>query len=344
MTILLILPGLLFLLAGAESLVRGASGIARRFHVSELVIGLTIVAFGTSSPELIVNVVSALEGRTALAAGNILGSNIFNLFLILGLAALIHPLQVHENTVRKELPFALLAGLMILTASLDLSDVITFSSIGRSEGIFLLGFFAIFLYYSYETAHVEPALLSPSELERYTTKQGDNSDLTARGASEATSSDTEPQSPLGISILLSALGLIGLALGGAWIVEGAVALARTFQLSEGLIGLTIVAAGTSLPELATSAVAAYRGKSDLAVGNVVGSNIFNGFFILGITACISDIPMGRPQLEDASVNAGGHLMILLLLLLGKKWRLNRLHGILLLILFFTYLGYLVIRG
>ncbi|HBS03665.1 MAG TPA: sodium:proton exchanger, partial [Leptospiraceae bacterium] len=228
MTIALIIPGLIFLLAGAEALVRGASGIARRFNVSELVIGLTIVAFGTSSPELIVNIVSALEGRTALAAGNILGSNIFNLLLILGMAAMIHPLQVHANTVMKELPFALLAGLMILAASLNLSDGSLFSPITRSEGIFLLGFFAIFLYYSYETAHVEPALIAESG--------NPSADNAASGG--ATSETEEKISPLWLSILLSVLGLTGLALGGSWIVEGAVALARTFELSGGLIGLT----------------------------------------------------------------------------------------------------------
>ncbi|MEQ8350204.1 MAG: calcium/sodium antiporter [Leptospiraceae bacterium] len=331
MTIALIIPGVLFLLAGAESLVRGASGIARRFNVSELVIGLTIVAFGTSSPELIVNIVSALEGRTALAAGNILGSNIFNLLLILGLAALIHPLQVHVNTVRKELPFALLAALMILAASLNFSEGPLLSSITRSEGIFLLGFFAIFLYYSYETAYVEPTLAAPTDV--------DQSKISA-----VTVDEPSTEMPFWLSCVLSVLGLVGLGVGGAWIVEGAVALARTFYLSEGLIGLTIVAAGTSLPELATSAVASFRGKSDLAVGNVVGSNIFNTFFILGITACISDIPMHEPQIEDASVNVGAHVLILALLLFGKKWRLNRIHGVLLLAMFAAFLSYLIVRG
>jgi cation:H+ antiporter len=245
--------GFILLIKGADYLVEGSSSIARRLNVSDLVIGLTVVAFGTSSPELFVNTFASAKGNTDIAAGNIVGSNIANVFLILGIAAVIFPLAVEKSVVIKGIPLSFLAALLLWVLANDvLIDKAPASSLTRIDGFVFLFFFIVFLFYSFGAAK------------------------TIEGAQEHA---PKKQHGLIVSILLIIVGLGGLVLGGKWIVDGAVNFASSFGISQTLVGLTVVAVGTSLPELATSAVAAYRKNAEIAVGNIVGSNIFNIFFI-----------------------------------------------------------------
>ena len=256
MVYLLFLLGFPLLVKGADLLVDGAASIARRFDVSEFAIGMTIVAFGTSTPELFVTMIAGFEGNPDIAVGNVVGSNIANTLLILGVAALVSPLAVSRGMVWREMPFGLLASCgLLLVAGDTYLDGAAQGVVGRADGLLLLSFFSIFIYYSASTAQRVKGMeeLSP-----------------ARGRS------------LARALALVAAGLAGLVLGGKWIVDGAVAMARTFGMSEALVGLTVVAVGTSLPELATSVVAARKGNADLALGNVLGSNIFNIYFVLGV--------------------------------------------------------------
>lgn len=308
LTIVLFVIGFGVLIKGADLLVEGASMFGRRLGMSELVIGLTIVAFGTSAPELFVNVISAVRGTTDLALGNILGSNIANVFLILGAAAIIYPIAVSKNTVFKEIPFALLAAVAVMMLAVDYfsgnANFLTFN-----DGIILFGFFAIYMYY----------IVSQK-----------------RETSTEPIVSEEPVSNLR-ALAWIVLGLTGLILGGKWIVDGAIFIANMFHMSERMIGLTIVALGTSLPELATSIVAAIKKKSDLIIGNIIGSNIFNTFWILGITSIIKPISITFDSIWSFVINIGAVVALLAFLLVGNKnYVLKRWHGVLFL------LGYVAI--
>jgi cation:H+ antiporter len=262
---ILFVIGIFLLLKGADYLVEGSSSLAKKFGIPTLVIGLTIVAFGTSMPELIVNIIAAVKGSGDIALGNILGSNIANILLILGITAAIASIKVQHSTTWKEIPFSLLAAIVILVFSSVLAlDGLAVNSILRSEGIILLLFFGIFLYYVFE--------------------------LTMKNKSKMKDDKLEIKTLSSFKIFLYILaGLVALYFGGTWTVDGAVAIARLFGMSEYFISLTIVAIGTSLPELITSIIAARKHDVDLAVGNIVGSNIFNIFWILGITSLIHPI-------------------------------------------------------
>ena len=308
--IFLIIAGFALLIGGADLLVRGASSLAIRMQVPEIVIGLTVVAFGTSTPELVVNLVSALKGSTGIAFGNVIGSNIFNILGILGISALIWPLDVKKATTWNEIPFALLTSFVLLILANDnwfLSGAQNLLT--RGDGLILLGFFAIFLVYTHK--------------------------LSKQGSDSESSSKLYPLLPsLGFIIA----GLAGLVIGGNMVVGSAVKLARLIGLSEAVIGLTIVAIGTSLPELSTSIVAALKKKPDIAVGNVIGSNIFNLLFIMGITTQIDSLPY------EAAFNPGQYLMIgatcLLFIMMfnPRRHRLDRWEGG---ILVAIYLGYTI---
>lgn len=308
--IFLIIAGFALLIGGADLLVRGASSLAIRMQVPEIVIGLTVVAFGTSTPELVVNLVSALKGSTGIAFGNVIGSNIFNILGILGISALIWPLDVKKATTWNEIPFALLTSFVLLILANDnwfLSGAQNLLT--RGDGLILLGFFAIFLVYTHK--------------------------LSKQGSDSESSSKLYPLLPsLGFIIA----GLAGLVIGGNMVVGSAVKLARLIGLSEAVIGLTIVAIGTSLPELSTSIVAALKKKPDIAVGNVIGSNIFNLLFIMGITTQIDSLPY------EAALNPGQYLMIGATILLfimmfnPRRHRLDRWEGG---ILVAIYLGYTI---
>ncbi|MBN1850207.1 MAG: calcium/sodium antiporter [Deltaproteobacteria bacterium] len=313
--IILFIIGFVILIKGADYLVDGASSIARRLSVSDLVIGLTIVAFGTSTPELLVNLFASIQGKTDIAIGNILGSNIANILLILGISSIIYPLSVTRGTVWKEIPFSLLAAVVLgIMANDQFFDHTGFSSLTRTDGLIFLSFFIIFLYYTFGIAK---------------RVEGTEEHLRLR------------KKTLPASLMMILLGLVGLILGGKWIVDGAVYLANLFGMSESLIGLTIVAVGTSLPELATSAVAAYRKNVEIAVGNVVGSNIFNIFFVLGISATIKPLPFKVPNNIDIGVVILASLLLFLSMFTGEKRSLDRWEGALLLVLYAGYIGVLI---
>jgi cation:H+ antiporter len=308
--------GFVLLVYGANYLVEGASALARRLNVSDLVIGLTVVAFGTSCPELFVNLVSSIRGDTAIAIGNILGSNIANVLLILGISAIICPLAVSRGTVWKEIPLSLLAAVMLgILAGDRLIDGAAYSALTRIDGLVLLAFFVIFMYYSFSIAQQFDGLAVPA-----------------------------PGRPMTVTkaVLLVLGGLVGLTLGGHLIVDSAVKLAVRLGLSQSLVGLTIVAVGTSLPELATSVTAAYRKNVDIAVGNVVGSNIFNIFFILGISAVIKPLPFQPADQPDILAVISSGLILFAYMFTGKKSSVDRWEGILFVLLYVGYITYRVI--
>ncbi|MEG0580410.1 MAG: calcium/sodium antiporter, partial [Niameybacter sp.] len=251
---------------GADYFVDGASSIAKTLKVPTLIIGLTIVAFGTSAPELAVSVTSAIQGQNAIAVGNVVGSNIFNLLMVVGIAAMICPLVVKKSILIKEFPFTLLAAVVLFIMALDVVlGSGASNTISRTDGIMLLVLFGIFMYYLVEVA------------------------LTARA--NASAEDEIESMPLSKSMILSLVGIAGIVIGGKFVVDNASIIAKAWGMSESLVGLTIVAIGTSLPELVTSVVAAKKGESDIALGNVIGSSIFNIFLILGVSATINPIEM-----------------------------------------------------
>lgn len=312
MATVLLIGGIISVILGANLLVEGASSLAKRLGVSDLVIGLTIVAFGTSAPELVVGVYSAIQGNADIALGNVVGSNIFNVFLILGVSALVYPLRVASSTVWKEIPLSLLAAIVLMGMASDrLLDGTGFEGISRSDGISLLGFFAVFMYYTYAIS---------------------------RSSASSELHNTVHKYKPAVSALMVLGGLALLVVGGQMLVRGAVDLATGLGISQSVIGLTIVAGGTSLPELATSVVAAYKKKADIAVGNVVGSNIFNIFFILGGSAVIHPLGIGNISQLDFLVCIAASL---LLFIHSFDFRISRMEGGFLLLLYVGYTWFLV---
>lgn len=315
---LLFAVGFVLLIKGADWLIDGASGLARRFRIPEIVIGLTVVAFGTSAPELAVNIIASVGGNNGLAIGNIVGSNIANILLILGVAGTMTNLTVKSNTVWREIPFSLFAALILGYIVNDqlLSDSET-NFISRADGLVLIGLFVLFLFYTFHL--------------------GKNNLL-----EEVPDEDAER--PLWKSIGLLVLGLAGLVIGGEWIVNGAVALARLFGYSESFVGFTIVAIGTSLPELATAVVAVRKGNTDLAIGNVIGSNIFNIFWVLGLSATISPMTFNPEDNFSILLNIGCSLILFALLFIGRRHTLQKWQGTLLLFGYLAYISFLTISG
>ncbi len=318
---ILLIIGLVILIFGADYLVKGAASLSKRLGIPTLVVGLTVVAFGTSAPELIVNVMSALNGTTDIAVGNIIGSNITNILLILGLAALFTTLSVEKSTAWKEIPFAFLGVIVVFLVTQDIFLTgATENVISRSDGLLILGFFAIFLYYIFEIATKKNRQDTPEdqdEIQVFSTTK---------------------------SILYTVLGLVGLFLGGKLLVENAVLIARFLGMSELLIGLTVVAIGTSLPELATTILAARNGQAGLAIGNVIGSNIFNIFWILGVTSIITPIPVNSNALFDIVGNGFATILLFLFMFVGERHKLEKRQGVLLIIVFVVYTAVIIMRG
>jgi cation:H+ antiporter len=313
-----LIVGFILLIKGADFLVDGASSFAKRFGVSDLMIGLTIVAFGTSAPELVVTLQSALNGTTDIAIGNILGSNIANILLILGVCALVRPLLVQRTTTWKEIPFSLLGAIMLLVLVNDAYFTSGMANtISRADGIVFLGFFVIFLYYVFGSA-------------KDTTSEASGEDV-----------ETTKLRPLPVAGGLVLGGLALLVLGGKWVVESAVTLATLWGMSEAVIGLTVVAVGTSLPELATSLVAVKKGKVDIAIGNVVGSNIFNIFWVLGFTALFVPLPFTVSSNMDVYMVLISSALLFTWMFVGTKHVLQRWQGIVFLVLYVSYIAYLV---
>lgn len=310
--VLFVVIGFVALVKGADWLVDGASSIAKRFGISDLIIGLTVVAFGTSMPEFVVNMVSVGHGTTDLAITNILGSNIINTFVILGVTALVYPIVSQKHSRNFDIPLSIVAGFIVLTLVIFSAPFESFKGISRIGGVVLLIFFAFFLYDAFMHAkNSDPEEESVSVLE-----------MTA-----------------GKAVTLILVGLVGLAIGGELIVDGAVDLAARMGVSEAVIGLTVVALGTSLPELATSVIAAHKKNTDIAIGNVFGSNIFNVFFVLGTSAVVRPLP-AYPNIElDAVMAALGSIVVWLVLRTNKERILKRWGGALLLLIYAGYLTY-----
>lgn len=334
---LMIIAGFALLLFSADWLVDGAGGLAKKFGVSDLVIGLTVVAFGTSMPEFVVNMVAVSQHNSEIAITNILGSNIINIFLILGCTALIYPVVSTRQARRFDIPWSLLAALLILlfstycspswihvenmfdirVAHASAADLGAFhwgegnrSFISGVGGFVLLVFFVIFLWHSFRNAKAD--------------------------------TQEEVSLPMLVykALLLIAIGLVGLVVGGELIVKSATSIAHDLGISDAIIGLTVVALGTSLPELATSCMAAFKKNCDIALGNVIGSNIFNIFFVLGTSAVVYPLP-GYPGLEvDALMAALGSALVMLFVYTNRRHEIKRWHGAVLLL---TYAAYLTFR-
>ena len=293
MDIVLLIGSLLLILVGANALTDGAASVAKRFNISSLVIGLTIVAFGTSAPELTVSVVSALKGSSDIAIGNVVGSNIFNALMIVGCTAAIVPISVTKGT-------------LINGASQN--------SISSSDGMLLLCFFAIFLGYTFAIAH----------------------------NGEENGESTIKIMPIWKASLFIIGGLAGLIYGGQLFVDGASGIARGLGVSESIIGLTLVAGGTSLPELATSVVAALKKNPEMAIGNVIGSNLFNIFFVLGCSATITPMNIQGITNLDLGVMIGSCVLLYIFGLFFKKRTITRPEGILLIACYIAYITYLIV--
>ena len=315
-----IILGFIALVKGADFLVDGASAIAKRFGISDLVIGLTVVAFGTSMPEFVVNMVSVAEGSTDLALTNILGSNIINTFVILGLTALVYPIASQKRSRDFDIPMSIIAGLFVLVfVAVQLPFGEDGKGVGRIGGVILLLLFCYFLYNTFRHAKDHPEE-GPSD-EVPSTKV-----ITVRRA-----------------IALIVGGLVGLVVGGELIVKSAVDIATRMGVSEAIIGLTIVALGTSLPELATSVIAAAKHNSDIALGNVFGSNIFNVFFVLATSATIRPLPAYDGIELDACMAALGSIIVWLAVKTNHERKVQRWAGALLLLVYGGYLTYRLIN-
>ncbi|RHO73464.1 sodium:calcium antiporter [Parabacteroides sp. AF48-14] len=314
MNIVLLIGGLLLILVGANALTDGAASIAKRFHISSLVIGLTIVAFGTSAPELTVSVVSALKGSADMAIGNVVGSNIFNTLMIVGCTAAIVPISVTKGTLSKEIPLCILASVVLFICANDvLINKAATNTISSSDGMLLLCFFLIFLGYTFAIAH--------------------------NGSSEGESEIKDM--PVWKSVLFIAGGLAGLVYGGQFFVSGASEIARSLGISESIIGLTLVAGGTSLPELATSVVAALKKNPEMAIGNVIGSNLFNIFFVLGCSATISPLNIQGITNLDLGVLIGSCVLLYIFGWFFKKRTITRIEGIAMIACYIGYTAYLI---
>jgi cation:H+ antiporter len=324
-TIVSFILGFIFLLKGADILIDGSSSIAKKYGISSFFIGLTIVAFGTSTPELIISALASIKGSSGIALGNIIGSNITNTLLILGISAVIAPLVVKRATIKKEIPFSLLAVLAVgILANDFLIEHILPNGLTRIDGLMLILFFTIFIYYTFGITRERENIFQKTvgEIKREELKEYSNR----------------------VSVIMIIVGLAGLALGGRWIVNSAINFAHIFDISEALIGLTIVAVGTSLPELAASATAAYRGRTDMAVGNVIGSNIFNLLWVLGLSATIKTIGYNAILNIDILILFMITVLLLFLIYMGRKNILGKWEGSILLFLYLGYIIFLIYRG
>lgn len=313
--ILLFIVGLALILSGANALTDGASSIAKRMKVSELVIGLTIVAFGTSAPELAVSAISAIKGNGDIALGNVVGSNLFNTLMIIGCTVLVRPLKVSRLLIKKEIPLCILASFVLILLCADATEGCVAGGLSRTDGLVLLCFMAIFLSHTFSIAAGEEQNASESGIK---------------------------EMPLWRAILFSIGGLIFLIAGGECFVRGASGLARALGASESLIAVTIVAGGTSLPELATSVVAALKGKSEMAVGNVVGSNLFNIFLILGLSSTISPIKLAGIGAIDLGMVLLSSIVLWFVGVFYKERTITRAEGALMIALYVAYTLYLIL--
>ena len=317
---ILFVVGFVLLIKGADWLVSGSASVAKKYNISDLVIGLTIVSMGTSMPELIVNILASTSGASEIAIGNVVGSNIANILLILGVAAFIYPLTIKESTVMSQIPFSIIAILLVaFAANAPIFNPDYSLMISRLDGVVFILFFALFMVYIIKLAR--------------------------EGRADMIEEAPDKVLPMGKSILFVLLGMVGLFLGGKWVVDGAIKIAEQFGLSQNLIGLTIVAIGTSLPELVTSAMAAYRKNTDIAVANVIGSNIFNLLWVLGISAMISPMKYDPVVNTDIIVLLVATCLIIFSLMTGRaKNQIGKPTGIFFLACYIAYTAFIIYRG
>ena len=319
MNILLLIGGLILILLGANGLTDGAASVAKRFHIPPIVIGLTIVAFGTSAPELTVSVSSALKGSADIAIGNVVGSNIFNTLMIVGCTALFAPIVITRNTLRKEIPLCILSSIVLLICANDVFlDKAPENILNRVDGLLLLCFFLIFMGYTFAIAS------KPVTMEQ-------------QAEHPVIEEETEIKSlPWWQSILYIIGGLAALIYGGQLFVDGATGIARNLGVSESIIGLTLVAGGTSLPELATSIVAALKKNPEIAIGNVIGSNLFNIFFVLGCSASITPLRLSGITNFDLFTLVGSGILLWLFGLFFAKRTITRIEGGIMILCYVAY--------
>jgi len=317
MDYILLILGIVILVKGADYLVDGSSVIAKNFGIPSIIVGLTIVAFGTSVPDVVVSLMAAINGQVGTVFGNVVGSNIANILLILGIVVILKPLNIKKSTVLKEILFSLLATVVLFVVSNNLiwgdSSV---SSLTKVDGFVLLMFFGIFIYF----------FIGPIKSKKIP-KESFNK-----------------QRNVWEEIWIIVMGIIGLYLGGKWVVESASSIALSFGVSEFLIASTVIAVGTSLPELITSVKAVMRNESDLALGNIIGSNIFNIFGVLGITFAISPVTMPKVINVDILFLMFVTTLLFSFMFIGEKHKLKRWQGVLFLVLYAVYITFLVLRG
>jgi len=334
--ILLLVAGFVILIKGADWMIDGSSSIAGHFHVSKMLIGLTIVAFGTSAPEFAVSISSLLSGNTDMLLGNVIGSNILNILLLVGIAALICPLAIRSATVHKELPMLLLISTALAVLFLDVSlNKSTTDMISRSDGIICLLFFGIFLYYL-----ITMAKHNREKAKREKAKNAKSLKV-SKGRKVVAKDGDAPKYTMGKAIIFTILGLVGIILGSRLVVDNASLLATAMGVSDRVIALTIIAFGTSLPELVTTIAAAKKREQDLIVGNIVGSNIFNICIVLGLpVALFGEVTPESFQMIDLIVFIGSAILLFLFAKTDRK--ITRLEGILMLTTFAIYYGYIVL--
>lgn len=319
MDILLLLVGLGLILAGANFLTDGSAAVAQRFRVPEFIIGLTIVAIGTSTPELVVSVLSAAAGNSDIAIGNVVGSNIFNVFVILGICALIRPLALTTSNIRRDIPFGMAASLVLLAVTSDrFMGTGGADKIGRLDGIVMLALYIGLMSFTIRA--------------------------TKRSGAETGTSDTKnakKPAALWLSVMMIVGGLAGLVFGGEMFLKSATAIARSLGISESIIAITLVAGGTSLPELASSVVSLLKGKAEMALGNVIGSNIANILLILGVSATIHPLTMGGITLTDILMVVLSSLLLFVTAFTFRKKQIDRWEGAIFLAIYVAYIWYLI---
>lgn len=322
LSIVYLIAGLALILVGANILTDGSAALARRIGISDLIVGLTVVAFGTSTPELVISVLSAARDTAGLAVGNVVGSNIFNILVIVGITAIVRPISVGRDIMSTEIPLVILSSLLLIVmANGPLLDSAPTSVITRVDGIILLIFFILFM--------------------RETLVRSRRPAPAPEAASGPTAKPAANEMPLAKSLVFIVLGLAGLIIGGDRFVAGASDIARGMGVSDAVIGLTIVAVGTSLPELAASVAAALKGNSDMALGNVIGSNVFNIFLVLGAAATVRPLPLGDVTAVDLGTLMGASLLFWICGWLVGRRTITRGEGVMLTALYVAYMVWLV---
>lgn len=317
MSFIILIIGFFFLIKGADLFVDGAASIARKFNIPSMVIGLTIVAMGTSAPEAAVSITSSLSGQNDMSVANVVGSNFFNILVVLGVSAIISKLPVQKNTIKKDTPFLLMVSGLLLLFGFN-------KYISRIEGLILL---IVFVYFLYSTVKMDKSVT--------------NLDSSSDNEIALAESDTTTQTPILKTVILSIIGILGIVIGGDMVVDSATSIATLLGMSANLVGLTIVAIGTSLPEFVTSIVAIKKGETEIAIGNVIGSNIFNILLVLGLATFISPITISTLALIDIIFMLC--ITIVLYLFMKKDYSLVKKHGIILVGIYIVYMSYTIVR-